>query len=85
MFDQLKDLAGGLLDGFGLDDVLKMFPSDFISKNSPFASFNELLEKFGFNFGKDGLDVLKSDTFSSFLQSNSTFSSLTDMISKLGK
>lgn len=85
MFDQLKDMAMGILDGLGLDDILKMFPNDFISQNSSFKSFNELLEKFGFDFNKDGLDALKSNSFSSFLQSNSTFSSLQDMISKLGK
>lgn len=75
----------GLLDGFGLDDILKMFPNEFISENSPFNSFSELLEKFGFDFNNDGLDLLKSNSFSSFLQSNTNFESLQDMISKFGK
>lgn len=85
MFDQLKNLAAGVLGNLNLDEVLKMFPNEFISQNSKFTSFNELLNNFGFDAAKDGIEKLTSQDFSGFLKNNSTFESLQDMISKLGK
>lgn len=83
MFDQLKNLAQSALGGFKIEDILKMFPNDFIANNSVFASFNDLLSKFGFDATNDGIAKLQSNEFSNFLKENSNFSSLQDMISKV--